>query len=298
MLDKIISNIIFYISYIIILIFLYTCFLLWKNYSYEELLEKKVILFLYLVLFLIFFYARFIERNIILVKETSIKTGFIGNIVVISDIHLGVYKNSNFLQRIVKKINQQKNIDAVLVAGDFLYCSNQKLKELLMPFKDISVPVYAVLGNHDENEFDIKLKERLIEALVDNNVIFLENSKITIPNTKINVLGLGDNWAKLDNVSLIKNYKKEDNLIVLTHNPDTTLLYNNDIADITITGHTHGGQIRIPFLYKYMIPCVGNFNKGLYQTKNGFVFVSSGLGEVKLPLRLGVPPVIDILRFY
>ena len=84
----------------------------------------------------------------------------------------------------------------------------------------------------------------------------------------------------------------------MAHNPDTALEYENSIPDITICGHTHGGQIRIPFLYKQTIPCEGNFDQGLYETKYGKVFVTAGLGEVGLPMRLGIPPTIEILELY
>ncbi len=86
--------------------------------------------------------------------------------------------------------------------------------------------------------------------------------------------------------------------MVFTHNPDTTLSYRKNIADLTIAGHTHGGQIRLPLIYKFAIPCKGDFDQGLYQSTTGKTFVTSGLGEVGLPMRLGIPPVIDILELY
>ena len=127
-------------------------------------------------------------------------------------------------------------------------------------------------------------------------MIFLYNSGTKIPNTEINILGLGDNWAKEDDLSQLENYKEEDKLIVIAHNPDSTLNYTNNIPDLTVSGHTHGGQIRLPWIYKFVIPCEGPFDQGLYQTEKGQVFVTSGLGEVGLPMRFLIPPVIDILE--
>ncbi|MCK5416688.1 metallophosphoesterase [Candidatus Parcubacteria bacterium] len=250
----------------------------------------------------------------IFVKTTTIEVGFSGKIVVIADLHLGVYKNENFLKRVVDKINKIENIDAVLIPGDFTYCPPKNLDNLFYPLKKINAPIYAVLGNHDSEKPGQPIQQKLKEVLEKNNVIFLHNTSSVIENKDIKILGLGDNWAKEDDISKIDNFSKDDNLIVLTHNPDTTLQYNNSIPDLTITGHTHGGQIRIPFIYKSMIPCVYNFNQGLYtllpssvsteSTKNiiftnnhyGKVFVTAGIGEVGLPMRLGIPPTIEVLE--
>lgn len=290
---------IFYLSYLSLLFLVFFCYFICKNY--KNLCKKKSLLIFIILCFLItilFIYARFIERNIIITRNTNIKIGFNAKIVVIADMHLGVYKDRNFLKRVVNKINKQKNINAVLISGDFTFYPSKDLITLFSPLKDIKVPVYAVLGNHDSGMPGPPIQKQLKEALKINDVIFLDNESAIIPNIDIIVLGLGDNFASQDDISKIEKYNIQDNLIVLTHNPDTTLSYKNSIPDITIAGHTHGGQIRIPFLYKVVIPCVGNFDKGLYNTFIGKVFVTSGLGEVGLPLRFGIPPVIDILDFY
>ncbi|MBU2524607.1 metallophosphoesterase [Patescibacteria group bacterium] len=229
-------------------------------------------------------------------QTTKIEVGFSSKIIVISDLHLGIYKNTSFLKRVVNKINKIENIDAVLIPGDFTYYPPENLEALFSPLKNIKFPIYAILGNHDSEKPGPPIQEKLQKALEKNGVTFLSNSNATIKN--MIVLGLGDKWAKQDDISKIDKFTKNDNLIVITHNPDTTLNYQNTIPDITISGHTHGGQIRIPFLYKQSIPCIGNFNRGLYHTNNGKVFITSGLGEIGLPMRLGIPPTIEVLELY
>jgi predicted MPP superfamily phosphohydrolase len=54
------------------------------------------------------------------------------------------------------------------------------------------------------------------------------------------LLGLGSNWNREDDTSLLQHYSQDENIIVLTHNPDTTLKYDNNNADLTLAGHTHG----------------------------------------------------------
>ncbi len=283
-----------YISIPILFILLVFCFAYKKKILRSK---KKLLLILSLVaLNLIFIYARFIEPNIILENYTGIKVGFKTKIVVISDLHLGVYKGKDFLSRVVTRINLIKEKDAVIIPGDLVYFPDTDLDELFSPLKGIDCPVYAVLGNHDSYQRNYKFINKLKDSLVQNNVVVLENESIKLKN--INILGLGDHWSIDDDISKINEFSIEDNLIVITHNPDTTLMYKNSIADLTISGHTHGGQIFIPFIYKFFIPCKGDFEKGLYENLNGKVFVSSGIGETALPMRFGVPPVIDILNLY
>lgn len=290
-------SIIFYSSYLAFPFLIFLLFLIYKKG--DEIFGKKILLVTVLLLLLItivFIYSRFIERNIILIKTSEIEVGFSGKIVVIADLHLGVYKGPRFLERVVRRINKIENADAVLIPGDFTYYPPEKMEDLFRPLRNIEIPVYAVLGNHDSERPGPPIQKKLQEVLENNGVIFLNNKSHILENKKIRILGLGDNWADEDDVSKINNFSENDNIIVITHNPDTTLNYEDSLADITISGHTHGSQIRIPFLYKEIIPYEGDFDEGLYESDYGKIFVSAGIGEMGLPMRLGVPPRIDILE--
>jgi len=292
---------ILYSSYLSFPFILLIFFLIFRKRD-EKIKRKISIPFLIILLTgaLIFVYSRFIERNIILENTTKIKTGFSLKLAVISDIHLGVYKDQHFLKRVVEKINNIKNLDAVLIPGDFTYYPETNLKELFAPLKDLKTPVYAVLGNHDVGHPGPDIEDELERVLKSFNVIFLDNTEATIKSKKgdVKILGLGDNWDRNDDISKIDKFTTGDNLIIITHNPDTFAKYNKEIADLTVSGHTHGGQVRIPFLYKRMIPCKNDYDRGLYKEKNGKLFVTSGVGEVGLPIRLFNPPVIDVLEMY
>ena len=108
---------------------------------------------------------------------------------------------------------------------------------------------------------------------------------------------MGSHWFKDDKVELLDQFKEKDKIVILTHNPDTvySIKRNNFIL---LSGHTHGGQIRIPYIYKKLIPVSGEiiWDQGLYKYKNGQVFVSSGIGEIGLPMRFLIPPTIDIIN--
>ncbi len=282
-----IAKIIYLGSYLVfpfLLFFLYL-FLYTKH-------KRKVFFIIPIILSILFIWMRFIEPQIITVQEQKIDIGFSAKIALISDIHLGVYKDKTFLQRVVQEINK-KHPDYVFIAGDLLYKAlEENLTDIFSPLKEINSPVIAIYGNHD-TEYGNRVKQQLKKALESNNVILLENEAIKLEN--FTLLGLGERWEYNDEVSLLEEYSEKNNIIVLAHNPDTTSDYTNNHADLTLAGHTHGGQIRIPFLYKYAIPTKGDFDRGLIQQEKTKLFISSGLGEVALPLRLFNPPVIDIL---
>jgi len=252
-----------------------------------------------ILLSILFIYARFIEPQLLFVNHYKINTGFKAKYALIADIHLGIYNNASILERTVEKINAE-DVDAVLIAGDFTYEPQfYNMRKLFDSLRKVNVPVYAVLGNHDCQQPGPDIRDELEEILTSLGIHVITNKA-----TKLNgvtILGLGSHWAKDDKVSLLDKYTKEDNVIVLTHNPDTTLDFMpNYYPDLTLAGHTHGGQIRIPYLYKKIIPVRGDvlWNQGLYTFKDKKVFVTSGLGEIGLPMRFLIPPVIDILELY
>ena len=253
-----------------------------------------------LLLAVLFIYARFIEPQILFVNHYKIKTGFKAKYALIADMHLGIYNNQRILERTVEKINAL-DVDAVMIAGDFTYEPQfDDMRELFAPLSKLKVPVFAVLGNHDCERPGPKVREELSIILEKYGVKLITNQEVQLNG--VTILGLGSRWAREDDVRLLDRYSKEDKVVVLTHNPDTALSYDPHRApDLTLAGHTHGGQVRIPYLYKMVIPVTGIdilWDQGLYAYKNGQVFVTSGIGEVGLPFRFLIPPVIDVLELY
>ncbi|MEA2046883.1 MAG: metallophosphoesterase [Campylobacterota bacterium] len=260
-------------------------------------IKKRWIILIFLSI--LFIYARFVEPKLLFVNHYKIQTGFKAKYALIADIHLGIYNNESILERTVEKINAE-DIDAVLIAGDLTYEPQfDDMKTLFASLSKIKVPIYAVLGNHDCEKPGPQIRDELEQVLTELGVKVITNRPIELNG--ITILGLGSHWARDDEVSLLDTYTKKDNVVVLTHNPDTTLNYlSKHFPDLTLTGHTHGGQVRIPYIYKKVIPVRGDvlWDQGLYQYKNGQVFVASGIGEIGLPLRFLIPPTIDVLELY
>ena len=145
------------------------------------------------------------------------------------------------------------------------------------------------------------MKKELLDALSEfKNIQILENQSIKT-ESGISIYGLGSHKNHTDDVNFLKNIKEEEEkVLILTHNPDTTLKKYPDVDlknSVTMTGHTHCGQIRIPFLYKNVIPTEGNFeNRGPYDLKEkGTLLITCGLGEVGLPMRFLNRPEILVV---
>ena len=128
--------------------------------------------------------------------------------------------------------------------------------------------------------------------MIDNQIRELE-----IRGKQIRLIGIGSLWSYNSKTEILNEISEEENTIVLMHNPDSTLEFPNTFADLAVAGHTHGGQIRIPFIYKNAIPTRANFDSGWYDIFGMQLFITTGTGEVGLPMRLFVPPSIDLIEF-
>ncbi|MBD9467790.1 metallophosphoesterase [Pseudoxanthomonas sp. PXM01] len=247
---------------------------------------------------LLFAWARFVEPQRIRVQETVLAgTGAQARLVLISDIHLGVYKDSAYLQRLVDRINTLP-ADAVVIAGDFTYePDGASLARLFAPLAGLHVPVYAVLGNHDQQAPGPDIDTELRAALAQLGVGVIEGDVVRVRGFRL--AGLGDRWAGRDDPAFLAYAPSPMPTLVLTHNPDSAINLGPESA-LVLAGHTHGGQIRIPWLYRHVIPSRYGFDRGeqVLTTPRGRVrvYTTVGTGEIGLPMRLFNPPTIDVLE--
>ncbi len=254
------------------------------------------------VIFTTFVRVRWIEPQQVALRRADLDLGVGKKAALIADLHLWVYKDWTYLQRVVNTINKQPWVDMVFIAGDLTFrpsVNSEDMKELFQPLADLRVPVYMVLGNHDVEKPWPKLRDELVKILEQLGVTFLANDVVDFWSWKL--VGLGDHDGGEDDVFLLNQFHVADTVIVLTHNPDTTLSYANYNVDATLVGHTHCGQVRIPWIHDliapYIIPTRGNFDCGLMTTKYTTLLITPWLGEVILPIRWFNPPTIDIVSF-
>lgn len=256
-------------------------------------------------------YARFIEPRLLTVHEETIllpgasETSPTIRIALFGDPHIGMFGNAMPVQRIVDRINSE-GAAAVFLAGDLTYYPDpEDIPEDFAALGDLEAPVFAVLGNHDVGFPGEDLTQALLSALEETNVTLLHNRaiEVAIGGRNVIVSGASDLWQRRQDFAFSSSLPEGVPVLLLTHNPDTALNVPPGFHyDLMLAGHTHGGQVRIPFLYRAALPVSGPFDKELHhlQTPGGerLVYVTTGTGMVGLPLRFLMPPRIDILTVH
>lgn len=225
----------------------------------------------------------------------------------ISDLH-----NKKFGEDQIKILNKVKSAspDIIVITGDLIDRRRYDLETamiFIMGAIDIA-PVYYVSGNHEawSGKFS-----SIKESLIDTGVNIIDNTEIELFKGKssINILGVSDPdfftsdylegtnttemTQKLNQWSTDNDFK-----ILLSHRPELFDLYCDNNMDLIFTGHAHGGQFRIPFVGGLIAPDQGlfpQFTSGSYHKNSSTMFVSRGLGNSIVPIRIFNRPEIVVV---
>ena len=218
-------------------------------------------------------------------------------ILHISDLHLENISISP--EQLYEKVKTQP-IDLIALTGDFLdrKRSIPKLHSYLQVLKKLnpSFGMYAVLGNHDYVLRSTDLQQ-LKNMLIQNDVKLLqnENDMIDIDGVSLNIIGIDD--FSTNRSDLVESYDglEEGYNLVITHDPNVVLAMHNYHFDYLLSGHFHGGQIHWP--KPYHLVKMGklvrmNMVKGLHSYKEKQFYISEGLGQTGVNIRIGSRPEI------
>ena len=267
----------------------------------------KILFFIIFILIIILLYSRFIGTKGLKVKEYKIvNENFTDNfyglkIVHITDLHYGNTTNNSDLKKIVDKINLIKP-DIIVFTGDLLdkELNNEELEEFKSILNNMksNIKKYAVNGNHDENFSEI-LKETGFTDL-NNNYDSLYNSN----NSVILFSGINTNDDINDAIKNINNFLSDEQntnniiyKIMLMHEPDKILDFDYNNYDLILAGHSHNGQITIPFIGSLYKPNGSKkYYKDYYELEGTKLYISGGIGTSTLKFRLFNKPSINLYR--
>jgi uncharacterized protein len=226
-------------------------------------------------------------------------------IVQISDFHFHEYTEAAFVEAVVRRVNEATP-DLVVMTGDFVsskplprhfgvrmsYHCAELLSRIECPLR------YAILGNHDV----LVGAHAVTDALQTHGIPVLTNTSVPLERDGRRLWLAGMQDALLQRPDLLtalpagRNPDREP-LILLAHEPDFADRAVGQRIDLVLSGHTHGGQIRIPFLPPLLLPEMGTkYVEGLFRLRDGTqLYVNRGIGAVNLPFRFRCPPEISVI---
>jgi len=216
----------------------------------------------------------------------------------LTDLHLGFLVSESFVEGIVHRTNRLRT-DVIVCTGDYVHERNtigeiEKVWPILSKLK-ARYGVYSVLGNHDhwaDSDRSLYWLERTVQNIRHKcKPIYKGKDRILIG-------GAGDYWE--DELKIDKVFSCSDEnecRLLLSHNPDSVDTVFNTPLSLVLSGHTHGGQVVIPFFGPPMLPVKNkDYSSGLIATHRTQLFISRGIGWAIYPVRFNCYPEIAVLE--
>jgi len=249
-------------------------------------------------------YGSRLEAEWLQVEKLSIPVKQLGSsfegfkIVQMSDFHLYPHTQIELIKRAVNITNSLKP-DLITLTGDYVSREGSSKSEAIFELAPVLTKlnakygVFTVLGNHEyfTNEKVVlrSLKESGLTVLINDGLA------LSIGQQMLYLAGLDDAWK--GNPDLSKALEKRPGsvpTILLVHEPDFADTYSADgSVSLQLSGHSHGGQIRLPGMGALVLPRHGRkYVQGLYRVKDMWVYTTRGIGVIGVPVRLNCRPEI------
>ena len=263
----------------------------------------KILLFLFFLgsIFIGYSYleSRWIKiKNIEIVSEDIPASFDNKKIIFITDIHHGPFFSIERVKSLVNRINKLEP-DLILMGGDYVHREAKYIEPIFNEFENFKskLGIYAVLGNHDHWE-SAELTKKL---MLRNNIKICDNNSFWVRqgNDSIKIGGVGDLWEDEQIVRNTTNdLKQTDFAILISHNPDFIDQIDSNLIDLTLSGHTHGGQVTFFGFWAPILPIEsGNkYRYGLKEINKMKAYISSGIGTITPPLRFFCRPEIVLIN--
>ena len=264
----------------------------------------KSIGYLILIGIVTILYATFIEPDLLRVIHYDFPHSKIQaqpiKVVQFSDTHIGDFFTIEELQKVVDKINEQE-ADLVLFTGDLMDDASVyqgSIEEIGTVLSNIQSKFgnYAVFGNRDYGGGAERFYEELMES-AGFHVLLNNHETITVNGTTLSLFGADDALiGYYDAKQTMKGIEEGNFNLLLVHEPDLVDDFIDYPVDLVVAGHSHGGQVYIPFVGPLLTTTLAEkYVRGLYDiNENLSLYVNTGIGNTRVPFRLFNVPQITV----
>ena len=264
----------------------------------------KSIGYLILIGIVTILYAMFIEPDLLRVIHYDFPHSKIEGqpikVVQFSDTHIGDFFTIEELQKVVDKINEQE-ADLVLFTGDLMDDASVyqgSIEEIGAILSNIQSKFgnYAVFGNRDYGGGAERFYEELMES-AGFHVLLNNQETITVNGTTLSLFGADDALiGYYDAKQTMQGIKEENFNLLLVHEPDLVDDFIDYPVDLVVAGHSHGGQVYIPFVGPLLTTTLAEkYVRGLYEINEDLsLYVNTGIGNTRVPFRLFNVPQITV----
>lgn len=246
-----------------------------------------------------------VEPNRLVVEQVSVTLRRLPaqldglRVAQLSDLHISQYSSQARIAS-AAALAMRLAPDLIVLTGDFIWRqATAHAPDLIEPLRTLAAPlgVYAVLGNHDHWEGP----ELVSSVLAQAGVTLLRNQAAQLAaDAPLWVVGVDDVWErKHDLRGALAGLPDADCKLLLVHEPDYADRAAESSVDLQLSGHSHGGQINLPFFGRPVLPYLGQkYPAGLYQVDKLALYTNRGIGVIAPPVRFNCPPEVTLLTLH
>jgi predicted MPP superfamily phosphohydrolase len=237
-----------------------------------------------------------VRKRITLRRLPGTFEGF--RIAQLSDIHISPFMPAEEIRRCVTITNRLKP-NLIVMTGDFVAWDPEAEGEVVQALAGLRAPygVFGCLGNHESITQTEESITRLFAAR-DIRILRQERAPIRLRGETLNLIGVDDSLTELQ---VVKPLVMADTVNILLIHDTWRKAFDRAVElgiDLTLAGHTHGGQLSLEFLHRGLCPSrlVTPYVSGWYEKSGSQLYVNRGIGTTLLPIRLGARPEITVFE--
>ncbi|HET6202008.1 MAG TPA: metallophosphoesterase [Planctomycetota bacterium] len=239
-----------------------------------------------------------LEIGVVEVPIRRLPEAFRGyTIAYLSDIHAGSFLRPEDLVAVARRVSALRP-DLIALGGDLINYHEDELDALVPALRHLEARdgLVAVPGNH---EYYAEDPRRLFRRLAALGPVVLVNDAFAVRrgDATLWILGVDDGErGRFDLDAALRPVENGDPKILLSHQPDALPLAAERGIDLVLSGHTHGGQFRFPFVGALVHHTKYGYVGGLYRKGETLLYVGRGVGAAVVPFRLNCPPEVPLIR--